>query len=191
MKNKKWIIAIIIIFILTIYVVMSRPQDDGTLMVKLISKHINNGQSITLYNAINVDNHSLVSYILSSKDKYQGVGYAHFIINNKGKYELLDIIEPDKIIEKASDITIYEFYKLSEEFSKFITNEVSIGSSLFIISNNPQLSRIERVMDNGEIQKKEIDVNPSISFYDYFDDNSKVEYNFYNESGDIIKNSRL
>lgn len=170
---------------------MSRPQDDGTLMVKLISKHINNGQSITLYNAINVDNHSLVSYILSSKDKYQGVGYAHFIINNKGKYELLDIIEPDKIIEKASDITIYEFYKLSEEFSKFITNEVSIGSSLFIISNNPQLSRIERVMDNGEIQKKEIDVNPSISFYDYFDDNSKVEYNFYNESGDIIKNSRL
>jgi hypothetical protein len=187
MKNKKWLIAIIVIFILIIYVVISRPQDDGTLKVKLISRHINTDQSITLYNAIIVDNHSLVSYILSSKDKYQGVGYAHFKKNNKGKYELLNVIEPDKITEKASDITIYEFYKLTEEFSKLFTKEVLIGSSLFIISNNPQLNRIERIMDNGEIQKKEIDVNPSISFYDDFDDNSKVEYNFYNENGDSIK----
>jgi cytochrome b561 len=52
MKNKKWIIAIIIIFILTIYVVMSRPQDDGTLMAKLISKHINTDQSIIILNIV-------------------------------------------------------------------------------------------------------------------------------------------
>ncbi len=56
----------------------------------------------------------------------------------------------------------------------------------FIISNNPELSRIERIRDNGEIQNKEINVNPSISFFDDLD-NNKAEYNFYNESGDIIE----
>lgn len=153
MKNKKWIIAIIMILILTIYVVMFRPQDDISLMGKLILKHINSNQSITIYNATIVDNSKLVSYILSSQDKYQGVGYAHFKINSKGKYELLNVIEPDKITEKASDITIYEFYKLGEEL---ITNKVSINASLFIISNNPELSMIERIIGNGETQKKEI-----------------------------------
>lgn len=187
MKNKKWIIAIIMIFIFTIYVVMSRPQDSITLMEKLISKHIDTNQSIIIYNQIKVDNHNLVSYILSSKDKYQGVGYAHFKINNKGKYELLNVIEPDKITEKTRDITIYEFYKLREEFSSLTTNEVSINTSLFIISNNPKLSMIERIMGNGETKKKEVNVNPSISFFDDLDDTSKAEYNFYNENGDIIK----
>ena len=187
MKNKKWIIAITMAFILTIHFVMSRPQDNITLREKLISKHINTNQSITLYNVIINDNHSFVSYIISSKDKYQGVGYAHFIINNKGNYELLNVIEPDKITEKASDITIYEFYKLREEYSKHITNEVSINSSSFIISNNPKLSRIERIMENGEIQKIEININPTIVFFHDLDDYNKVDYDFYNENGDIIK----
>ena len=187
MKNKKWISAIIMIFILIIYIVMYRPKDDLALMEKLISKHINTNQSIILYNAINIDNHSLMSYILSSKDKYQGIGYAHFKINNKGKYELLNVIEPEKITEKASDITIYEFYRLIEEFSKLITNEVSINTSLFIISNNPKLNMIERIMSNGKTQKKEVNINPSISFFDDLDDNNTVEYNFYNKNGDVIK----
>ncbi|WMJ77300.1 MULTISPECIES: hypothetical protein [unclassified Sedimentibacter] len=187
MKNKKWIFAISMILVLTIYVVMSRPQDAVTSMEKLISKNINTNQSITIYNSIVIDNHRLVSYILSSKDEYQGVGYAHFKVNNKGKYELLNVIEPDKITEKASNITIYEFNKVREEISELITNEVSINKSLFIISNNPNLSRIERIMDNGEIKSKEINVNPSISFFDDLDGNNKAEYNFYNESGDIIE----
>jgi hypothetical protein len=184
MKNKKWIIAIIMISILTIYVVMSRSQDNITNMEKQISKHIDSNQSITIYNATIGENSKLVSYILSRKDKYQGVGYAHFKINNKGKYELLNVIEPNKITEKASEITIYEFYKYREEL---ITNEDSINTSLFIISNNPKLSMIERIMGNGETQKKEINVNPSISFFDDLDDNNKAEYNFYDENGDIIK----
>ncbi len=184
MKNKKWIIATIMIFILTIYVVMSRPQDDITLMGKLISRHIDSNHSITIYNAIVVDEHKLVSYILSSEDKYEGVGYAHFQINNKGKYELLNVIEPDKITEEARDITIYEFHKLREEL---VTNQLSINPNLFIVSNNPKLSMIERIMGNGGTQKKEINIDPSISFFDDLDDSDKVEYNFYNENGDIIK----
>ncbi len=186
MKNKKWILAISMIVVLIIYVVVSRPQDAMTSMEKLISKNINTNQSITIYNSIGIDNHRLVSYILSSKDELQGVGYAHFKVNNKGKYELLSIIEPDITAEKSSNITIYEFNKLREELSELITNEVSINTSLFIISNNPELSRIERIRDNGEIQNKKINVNPSISFFDDLD-NNKAEYNFYNESGDIIE----
>ena len=54
---------------------------------------------------------------------------------------------------------------LREEFSELITNEVSINTSLFIISNNPKLSMIERIIGNGETRKKEINVNPSISFF--------------------------
>lgn len=189
MKNKKWIIPIIMIFILIIYIVMSRPKDDLALMEKLISKHLNTNQSLVLYNSINVDNHSLMSYILSSKDKYQGVGYAHFKVGDNGKYELLNIVQPDKTTEKASDITIYEFSKLKEEFSELITDEVKISKSLFVISNNPELSRFERIMENGEIAEIPVDSNPipGISFFNDLGDNNIVGYNFYNKNGDIIK----
>ncbi len=187
MKNKKWIFSIVIIFILIAYVFLSRPRDNIALMEKLISKHIKTKQSVTLYNATVIDNHRLVSYILKDAERYQEVGYAHFRINSKGKYELLNLIEPDKIIEKASDITIYEFSQLKSEFSQLITNDFSINTSLFIISNNPQLVKIERIMTNGEIQQKEVSTNPSISFFHDLDEYNKAEYKFYNKNGDIIK----
>lgn len=186
MKNKKLIITITMIFILVIifaiYILMFRPQNDLAVMEKLISKHIKTNQSVTIYNATHINNHRLMSYILIGQDKYQGVGYAHFKINDKSKYELLNVFEPDEIIEKASDITIYEF-------SNLIIDEVPINKRLFIISNNPELSRIERIMENGEIRETEVNTNPisEISFFNDLDDNYTVEYNFYNKNGDIIK----
>lgn len=186
MKNKKLIIAITVIFILaiifTIYTLRFRPQNDLILMEELISKHIKTNQSVTIYNETHVNNYRLVSYILMAEDRYKGVAYALFKINHKGKYELINVFEADKVTEKASDITIYQF-------PNFIIDEVKISRSLFIISNNPELSRFERIMENGEIAETPVDSNPipGISFFNDLDNNIIVEYNFYNKNGDIIK----
>jgi len=181
MKMKKWTFLIIIMFIIIAYIFLSQPKDDITLMEKQISKYIKAKQSVLIYNAINIDNHELMSYIKKDGDKYQQVGYAHFTINNKGKYELLNVVRPDKIIEKASDIIVYEFSKLNLEVPNLSTN-----LSIFIISNNPNLAKIERIMNNGDNQQKEVNSNPSISFF--YENNDKVaEYNFYNQNGDLIK----
>ncbi len=187
MKNKKWILLTAVICILVFCFFKSRPQDTIALMENMISKHIKAKHSIMVYNQIVIDNHRLVSYVQEGKEGYQEVGYAHFILNDKGKYKLHNIVESDKIIEKGKDITIYEFSKLELEFSHLTKSDFSIGKSLFIISNNPQLAKIERIMDNGEIQVKEVAINPYISFFDDLDGNSKTEYYFYDKNGDIIE----
>ncbi len=181
MKRKKWTFLIIIMFIIIVYIFLSQPKDNIAILEKQISKYIKAKESVLIYNAIIIDNHKLMSYIQKDGDKYKQVGYAHFIKNNKGKYELLNVIVPDKIIEKASDIIVYEFSKLNLEVPKLSTN-----LSIFIISNNHNLAKIERIMNNGDSQQKEVNCNPSISFFN--EGNEKVaEYNFYNQNGDLIK----
>ena len=187
LEKYKWFIVITFIIIFIMYAVTSRPKDEIALMEKLISKDSNTNQSITIYNEIIIDDHRLVSYILSKKNKYQGVEYAHFKRNSKGKQELLTIIEPSRIIEEVSDISMYEFSNLEEEFSNFASDKISIGDSLFIISNNPELSKIEKITDNEEIQEKKINTNPAISFFDPVDKDNRVEYKFYNKNGEIIE----
>ncbi len=181
MKRKKWTILIIIIFIIISYIFLTQPKDDIAKMEKQISKYIQAKQSVLIYNAINVDNHKLMSYVQKDGDKYQQVGYAHFIRNNKGKYELIDVARPDRIIEHASDIIEYEFSELNLEVPNLSTN-----LSTFIISNNPNLAKIERIMNDGDIQQKEVNSNPSISFFSKGND-KVAEYNFYNQNGDLIK----
>lgn len=57
-------------------------------------------------------------YILKNAEEYQKVGYGLFKLNNKGNYELLNLIDADMITEKAHDITIYEFSNLKEGLSQ-------------------------------------------------------------------------
>lgn len=177
MNRKRLAFLITMIIIIVGYIILVQPKDDITKMEKQISKHIKAKQSVLIYNATHIDNHRYMSYIQRDGDEYQQVGYAHFITNNQGKYELLDIIKPDKVVEKASDITIFEFFK---------SNNISENSDIFIISNNPDLAKIERVMNNGETQQKEVDKNPSISFF-YEDNGNVIEYYFYNQDGALIK----
>lgn len=182
MKNKKWLFLLFIIFILIVclsIVIMSRPKNDIASIEKMISKRIRTNKTVMLYNEIVIDDHRLISYILKDAQEYQKVGYAHFRINRDGIYELINVIDEDKITKKVHDITIYEFSQLKAgDFST---------TSVFVISNNPQLAKIERIMDNGEIQVKEVITNPSASFFDESDGDINAIYNFYDKSGDIIK----
>lgn len=191
MKNKKWIFIIMlisIIFILIAYNFYSRrPQGYSTSMEKLISKHIKTRKPIIIYNAIVIDDHHFVSYILEGQKGYQEVGYAHVRTNSDGKDELINIIKPDKTTEVAKDITIYEFSRLKSEISHLITSDYTINTKVFVISNNPELLKIERIINKKEIQTEEIRTNPSITFFDDLDEDNKVEYNFYNKNEEIIK----
>ncbi len=190
MKNKKWIFVIMlisIIFILIAYNFYSRPQGYSTVMEKLISNHIKTRKPIVIYNSIVIDDHHFVSYILEDPKGYQEVGYAHVRTNSNGKYELINIIKPDKTTEVARDITIYEFSRLKSEISQLITSDYTINTKVFIISNNPELLKIERIINKKEIQTEEITTNPSITFFDDLDEDNKVEYNFYNRNEEIIK----
>lgn len=187
MKNKKWGILIIFAVIALIYVIISRPKDDIVAIEKLILKEIGRDHSVTLYHEIVIDNHSLVSYIQSKDDKYQAVEYAHFTLNDKGNYELLDRIEADRIYEVANAITLFEFSNLQEAAKDITTDPVSIDPNLFVLSNNPKLSRIDRTMENGEVEEKKIDTNPAILLYDNEDTDKNVEYKFYDKNGARIE----
>lgn len=184
MKNKKLIFSISLIFILIVCVyiiIMSRPQDNITLMEKMISKQIKTKKTVMVYNAIVVDDYELASYIIEDAKGYEKCGYVHFRINKDGKYELIDIIDADKTIKKAPDITVYKFSQLK------VGNAILPYTETFVISNNPKLAKIERIIENGETQIKEITTNPSISFFEDLDGDIKAKYNFYDEYGDIIK----
>lgn len=161
-------------------VATSRPKSDIALMEKMISKRIKTNKRVIAYNTIVADNYRLVSYIVEDVQEYKNVGYARFKISRNGNYELINVIDADKVTKKAHDITVYEFSQLK-------AGDFSINKNLFVISNNPELSKIERIMDNGEIQAKEIITNPSISFWGDLDEDTKAKYNFYNKDGKIIK----
>lgn len=183
MKKKKWIFSVAMIFILIgciSIVIMSRPKNDITSMEKMISKRIKANETVMVYNEIVIDDYRLDSYILKDAKEYQKVGYALFRVNRDGNYEILNVIDADKTIKIADDITLYEFSQLR-------AGDFSINTSLFVISNNPQLAKIERIMENGEIKIKEVTDNPSISFFDDLDRSSKARYNFYDKNGDILK----
>jgi len=172
-----------VIFILIVcisIVIMSRPKNDIASREKMISEQIRTNETVMIYNAIVVDDYRLSSYILKDVEKYQKVGYALFRMNRDGKYELISVIDADKTTNKAHNISLYEFSQLK-------AGGFPINPSLFVISNNPQLAIIERIMDNGEIQIKEVTDNPSISFFQYLDENSKAKYNFYDKNGDILR----
>ena len=183
MTSKKSIFSIFVIFILIVcisIVIMSRPKNDIASREKMISEQIRTNETVMIYNAIVVDDYRLSSYILKDVEKYQKVGYALFRMNRDGKYELISVIDADKTTNKAHNISLYEFSQLK-------AGGFPINPSLFVISNNPQLAIIERIMDNGEIQIKEVTDNPSISFFQYLDENSKAKYNFYDKNGDILR----
>ena len=183
MTSKKSIFSISVIFILIVcisIVIMSRPKNDIASREKMISEQIRTNETVMIYNAIVVDDYRLSSYILKDVEKYQKVGYALFRMNRDGKYELISVIDADKTTNKAHNISLYEFSQLK-------AGGFPINPSLFVISNNPQLAIIERIMDNGEIQIKEVTDNPSISFFQYLDENSKAKYNFYDKNGDILR----
>ena len=183
MTSKKSIFSIFVIFILIVcisIVIMSRPKNDIASREKMISEQIRTNETVMIYNAIVVDDYRLSSYILKDVEKYQKVGYALFRMNRDGKYELISVIDADKTTNKAHNISLYEFSQLK-------AGGFPINPSLFVISNNPQLAKIERIMDNGEIQIKEVTDNPSISFFQYLDENSKAKYNFYDKNGDILR----
>lgn len=177
MKRKGWAFLIIIMLIIIAYIFLSQPKNDIAQIEKQISKSIKSKGSVLIYNVIIADNHELMSYIQRDGDKYEQVGYAHFV-RNKGKYELLNVIKPDKVIEKASDITIYEFSHLNLEISE-------IPTSIFVISNNPNLAKIERIMNDRKVQLKEVRSNPSITFFNEGND-KVIEYHFYNQDGGIF-----
>lgn len=182
MKNKKWYFSIFVTVILIVcisIVIISRPKNDIDSMEKMISKRIRTNKTVMIYNAIVIDDYELVSYILKDSQEYQKVGYAHFIINRNGNYELINVIDADKTTKKAHDITAYEFSQL--ELEDFSTN------TTFIISNNPKLAKIERISKNGEIQIKEVTTNPFIVFFEDSDGDLKAKYNFYDRDGNIIK----
>ncbi len=171
------------IFILIVcisIVIISRPKSNIASMEKMISKRIKTNKTVMVYNGTVIDDYRLVSYILKDPQEYQKVGYAQFRINRNGNYELINVIDADKTTKKAHDITVYEFSQLK-------VGDFSITTNLFVISNNPKLAKIERMMDNGEIQAKEVITNSSISFFEDSDGDIKAKYNFYDKSGHIIK----
>ncbi len=134
MKNRKWIYLLIIILIALGYSFLDRPQNNIETMERMISKHIKTNQTVTIYNAIHVEDYRLVSYILETKDRFEKVGYANFILNSKGKYELLNIVNPDRVIEKGDDITIYEFSNLksqSESVKRMMDLELKLNNVIY------------------------------------------------------------
>lgn len=185
MKDKKWVVLVFIVLILITYLWISSPKNDLEKLERLITKHINAKQTVEIFNKTVVDNHQLVSYIVKESNEYKQVGYAHILYNDNNKYEVLNIIEPNKTIEKSDDINLYEFTNLKPEFSSLELDKFTINTSIFIISNNPELAKIERIISNGDIQVKAINSNPSISFFDVTEE-EEMEYKFYNKDGNII-----
>ncbi|NLV88338.1 MAG: hypothetical protein GX021_03085 [Tissierellia bacterium] len=186
MKTGKFLYIIIAISILIIYLIISSPRDVITSIEKMISKELKTKHIATIFNVIVIDDYNrLASYVLKNGDKYEKVGYAYFRLNNKGSYELIDLIDADNIAEKANNIIAYEFLKLNQHISSLTTDDLI--SSLFIISNNPKLAKIERIINDREIQTREVNFNPSIIFFQDIDEGNKEEYVFYDKEGNIIK----
>lgn len=186
MKSKNWVFAIITTFILIMYFFISSPRDNIASMEKMISRELKTEHKVTIFNTIIINDYRLTSYVLENVDKYEKVGYVCFRLNNNGNYELINLIDADDITEKADNIFVYEFSKINEYLSSQII-DFSIGKSSFVISNNSQLAKIERIIDNGEIQTKIIDINPSIIFFQDLDGGNKKEYKFYDKKGNVIK----
>lgn len=182
MKNKKLIIlvsAIVVLVACAFIVIMTRPKNDIEAMERMIEKRTRTNDTVMMYNMTVIDDHRLASYTLEDAQSYKKVGYAHFIINKDSNYELIDVIDADKITKKTDDITVYEF------------SEMKVGDYLtttnFVTSNDPQLAKVERIIENGEIQTKEVTTNPAICFFDDLDGPVKSNYIFYDKDGNIIK----
>lgn len=187
MKIKYWVFAMITTFILIMYCFISSPRDMITSMEKMVSRELKTKHTVTLFNTIVINDYRLTSYVLKNVDEYEKVGYVCFRLNNNGNYELINLIDADNITEEADNIFVYEFSKLDEYISSIIIDVSSVGKSSFIISNNSQLAKIKRIMDNGEIQTKKIDINPSIVFFKDLDGENIKEYIFYDKKGSVIK----
>jgi hypothetical protein len=182
MKKKKLIFSISTIFVLIVcifIVITSGPKNDITAMEKLISKRIRTNKTVVIYSMNVIYEHRLVSYVIEDAQVYQKAGYADFIINKDGNYELINVIDADKVTKITHDIALYQFSPFKIEDYLTTTN--------FVMSNNPQLAKIEQIMDNEVVCTKEISNNPSITFFDDLDGTIKVKYKFYDKSGGIIQ----
>ena len=190
MKIKNWAFVIITAFILIVYGLISSPRDEITSMKNIISRELKTKNTVTIINTIVINDYRLTSYVLKDADEYEKAGYVYFRINNSGNYELISLIDADNITEKVDNIFVYEFSELDEyisSISSIIMEDYSVGKSYFIISNNSQLAKIERIIDNGEIQTKIIDNNPSITFFRDLEGENTEEYIFYDKKGSVIK----
>ncbi|WP_409228929.1 hypothetical protein [Gudongella sp. SC589] len=166
MKIKNWAFVIITAFILIVYGLISSPRDEITSMKNIISRELKTKNTVTIINTIVINDYRLTSYVLKDADEYEKAGYVYFRINNSGNYELISLIDADNITEKVDNIFAYEFSELDENISSIIKEDYSVGKSSFIISNNSQLAKIERIIDNGEIQTIIIDNNPLLLFFE-------------------------
>ncbi|QZY54534.1 hypothetical protein [Crassaminicella profunda] len=63
----------------------------------MISKQIKAKETIMIYNMDVVDDHRLVGYLIEDEQKYENFGFALFEMNKKGNYELINVIDADKI----------------------------------------------------------------------------------------------
>lgn len=181
MKNKKVIILVsaIVVLLACIIVIMTRSKNDIEAKERMIKRQIRTNDTVMVYNEIVIDNHRLDSYTVEDEKSYKKVGYAHFILNEKNNYELVEVIDADKITRITDDIMVYEFLEMKVEGFSTTLN--------FVISNDPQLAKVERVIENGETQIKEVTTNPAICFFDDLDHPVRSEYIFHDKDGNIIK----
>jgi hypothetical protein len=159
---------------------MSRPKDEIDSMEKMILQEIKTKETVTVYRMSVVYDYRVVGYLIQDEEKYKKYGFALFKIDKKGKCKLLNIIDADKTTKETADITVYEF-------SQFKLGDFLQPRQLVIMSNNSQLARIERIIENGEIQIKKVTDHPSISFFEDLDSDLKEKYNFYDKGGNLIK----
>lgn len=189
MRNNKFSISIIILLVILLSIgcsVSNKSKAYTDVVEELIKKELKTRKKITVYNSIVVDDHSFDSFILEDNGIYDEVGYIHFKRDNNGKYEVIEIIKPDKVEEKAEGIRSYEFLGLKEAISLITTDDSLARNSIFLISNNPELDKIERVIDNAETYTIEVDTNPYIGFFEDLDVDNKIEYIFYNKEQEIM-----
>lgn len=209
MRNKNSIFILIIIIILA-FVLSSclKNQSELEVMESLISNYVNSNESVTAYHEIIIDNQSLVGFIVEDKNGYQDLNYAHFI-SKDNRTDILNIIEADKTIEIEEDIKLYEFSNLESDFIEinendlrihvfksndptdetlYTADDIEIGTSTFILSNNSNLKKVEKIKANGEVNEKEVKENPSIVFFGNIGEDKEAKYKFYDTRGNIIGN---
>lgn len=182
MKKKKWIFILFIIFILVVCIsIKSRfgSKSDIDTMEKLISNQIRTDETVIIDTMDVMNEHRLVCYILENDQFYQKVGYADFKINKKGSYELIKVVDADKVSKLTQDIALYQFTQFKVEDYLISTN--------IVISNNPQLAKVEQIIENRVVQTKEISNNPSISIFEDLDRTLKAKYKCYDKSGGVIQ----
>lgn len=180
-KGKKLIYVILIIILFSAWIVklISRSESDKALMEKMIAKQIKTKKPVILYNLWVLENYRLAGYVIGDEDKYEKFSFVVFNLNQEGDYEIIDVIEPYKTINEAADITVYEF-------SQIKIGDFLVDRQLAIMNNNPNLSKVELIVENGESQIQEVYSIPEVIIFEDLDENWDLEYKLYDKYGNTI-----